>query len=411
MTLQEAYEQLQTAPDSAERTSLLRTWCLDRDDPIAYFLWCACLHRWYDDYYFCFIAETLFEIPQDQGLGYYNELMLLDFDLAEDHYQALILHKVGDYYREAGLREFALEALSQAAEHQRVVTDVNPEFPDQRRFLTVLLNKTGDIYFEFSRFADALENYSSSLEIATALTQEEPDTELWRWDVSVCHSKQGAVYEKQERYSQALEHFRTSLKIAEDICEGAELNPEWMSALCVCYERLAHLHRKMGERQEALKYFEEDYEIAEELREMDEDNPQWEWKVSISLNNLGDVCREMGNRQRAFEHYEEALEIRERLSEAEKDNMGWRWSLCVSLWRIAEGYEHKPGCEKKAKDSWQRLLDTLETIEAPGLQEKIEKVWKPFAKDRIKKLNEKLGEVNVDEHGIPEDDGPMEVSF
>ena len=205
------------------------------------------------------------------------------------HDQALILDKIGNEYRNAGMKRQAIEAYEGSLAVWRHLANIDPQNRQRQLEVAISLNKLGDMKFDGADSFGAITSYEGSVAIWRRLCHSDANDTRWQFNVAETLEKIGDIKFLAGDNEGSLASYEEMLSVDRRLLEIDGSNTEWQWNLSLSLERIGDVKIALGDGISALAAYEESLVIRRALVEVDESNTQWQERVSLTLEKINDL--------------------------------------------------------------------------------------------------------------------------
>jgi tetratricopeptide (TPR) repeat protein len=241
------------------------------------------------------------------------------------------LERLGDLQRDAGDRAGAQAAYEETLAIYRRLLAQNPGDLDVQQGISVMLDRFGDLKSLAGDDAGALQSFEESLAMRRRLAQADPGNLDRQRIVAVGLGKIGDKKETLGDLPGATAAYAESLAISRTLSARDPDNTEWQQDVSSNLNHLGDVKFAAGDVAGARAAYEEALVVSRHLTSRDPDNTTWLRNVSLTLGRLGTIKRGLGDEAGARADYEEALAVSRRLVGRDPQNATWQRDLTVTL--------------------------------------------------------------------------------
>ncbi len=222
--------------------------------------------------------------------------------------KALLLNNLSVYLSDVGDTTGALEAIKEAVEIYRKISEVSPQ--RYLPYVAMSLNNMSNRLSAIGNIAGALEAIKEALEIRRKLSEVNPQRYLP--DLATSLNNLSNHLSDVGDTTGALEAIKKAIEIYRKL---SEVSPQrYLPYLAMSLNGLSSCLSAIGDTTGALEAIKEAVEIR---RKLSEASPQrYLPDLSMSLNNLSNCLSDIGDNASALDAIKEAVEIYRKLSEA-----------------------------------------------------------------------------------------------
>lgn len=222
------------------------------------------------------VSHSYFSTDPLKGIEYAEEAMAIAKEIENKESQADIFNYFGNFYRDQGLLNLALEAHLYSVEFSEHIGDTSR--------LVYALNDLGNIYYDQKNLDKALELYSRAAELAMHANSIDA--------LPVSYNNIGLVYHQKKDYDRSFHYFAMALKYREE--QGL---PELVGH---SFNYLGMVYRAQGDYRLATEYF------GKALQKFKSINNQV--RIGDTYLNIGVNYAMQHDYETAFECFEKAKE-------------------------------------------------------------------------------------------------------
>ncbi|MDJ0697239.1 CHAT domain-containing tetratricopeptide repeat protein [Mastigocoleus sp. MO_188.B34] len=214
---------------------------------------------------------------KQQALKYYNQVLLLQREIADEPGEALTLYSIASIYYSSGKMQQALNFYNQALLIMQKVNDKSAQ--------ATTLNSIGAVYDDLGDKQQALKFFNQALPLRREVKDKNGE--------ALTLNRIGSVYDDLGDKQQALDYYNRALTINQEIKDK--------EGEAITLNNIGAVYFSLGDKQKALKFYNQALPLRREV-----DDKEGE---AATLSNIGAVYFSFGNNQKALDLHNQGLSI------------------------------------------------------------------------------------------------------
>ncbi|MCG8649126.1 MAG: protein kinase [Pirellulales bacterium] len=163
-----------------------------------------------------------------------------------------------------------------------------------------------------------------------------------------------------------------TLAYYQEFAEQADDDPELLEDLAVTYGKIGTLQNQIGSQQQAVDSLQKSTDLFLDLAAADRSDPSIRQRLATSQNNLALALQEVGRVDDASRWYKKTIALQRDLLKKMPRNAELQADLALSLNNFALLLS-KVGQVEAAQDSFQRAIETLDSVDEKQMTGEIER--------------------------------------